>query len=245
LALRDLAAVRGVTAETLRAAPAFRERLVAWIEVHVEQGRRLADVPAVLGVATGLAPRERWVLRLEGVADHAGTTPMAGRRDALVAAARVVLAAETAASGEPGAVSTVGDLRVEPGSSNVIPGAVTLTLDVRAADAQTLARVRDRIQASGEGAWTRLSADPGSTFDAGLREALHARAAAAGVAAADLAAYAGHDAGVLARHLPAAMLFVRNETGISHNPAEHADEADCLAACEVLARTLLAATGGA
>ncbi len=241
-ALRDLAAARGVTAETLRAAPAFRERLAAWIEVHIEQGRRLADVPAAVGVATGLAPRERWRLRLGGVADHAGTTPMAGRRDALVAAARVVLAAETAATSEPGAVATVGDLRVEPGSSNVIPGAATLTLDVRAGDGAALARVRESIQAAGAGEWTPLSADPGSTFDAGLRAALHAAAAGAGVAAADLAAYAGHDAGVLARHLPAAMLFVRNETGVSHNPAEHADEADCLAACEVLARTLVATT---
>jgi N-carbamoyl-L-amino-acid hydrolase len=240
LALRDLAAARGVTVETLRAAPAFRERLAAWIEVHIEQGRRLADVPAAVGVATGLVPRERWRLRLEGAAGHAGTTPMAGRRDALVAAARVILSAQTAASSEPGAVATVGDLRVDPGSSNVIPGAATLTLDVRAGDVDALARVRERIHATGPGEWTRLSADPGSTFDDGLRVALHAAAGEAGVAAADLAAYAGHDAGVLARHLPAAMLFVRNETGLSHNPAEHADEEDCLAACDVLARTLLA-----
>jgi N-carbamoyl-L-amino-acid hydrolase len=242
--LGELAAARGVTAEALRAAPAFRARLASWVEVHVEQGRRLADVPAVLGVATGLAPRQRWLLRLDGAADHAGTTPMRGRRDALVAAARVILAVDAAARGEPGAVATVGDVRVEPGSSNVIPGAATLTLDVRARDADALARVRDAVQAAAAdagvpAAWTRLAVDPGSAFDAGLRQALHAAAREAGVAAADLDAYAGHDAGVLARHLPAAMLFVRNETGISHNPAEHADEEDCLAACEVLARVLL------
>src|SRR5262249_9405515 len=146
LALRDLAAARGVTAETLWAAPAFRERLAGWIEVHIEQGRRLADVPAVLAVAPGLAPRERWLLRLDGVADPAGTTPMAGRCDALVAAARVILAAETAARDEPGAVATVGDIRVEPGSSNVIPGAATLTLDVRAGDRDALARVPATIR---------------------------------------------------------------------------------------------------
>ena len=91
-----------------------------------------------------------------------------------------------------------------------------------------------------EVAWTQAAGDLGSRFDPGLREALHAAARDAGVAAVDLAAYAGHDAGVLARALPAAMLFVRNPTGVSHNPAEHAGEEDCLAACDVLARTLAA-----
>ena len=84
------------------------------------------------------------------------------------------------------------------------------------------------------------TADPGCVFDAACA-ALHAAARAEGQAAVDLAAYAGHDAGVLARHLPAAMLFVRNPTGISHNPAETASEEDCLAACAVLARALVAA----
>ena len=83
------------------------------------------------------------------------------------------------------------------------------------------------------------TADPGCVFDDDLRDALHEAARAEGTTAVDLAAYAGHDAGVLARHLPAAMLFVRNPTGISHNPAESASEEDCLAACAVLARTLV------
>jgi acetylornithine deacetylase/succinyl-diaminopimelate desuccinylase-like protein len=118
-----------------------------------------------------------------------------------------------------------------------------LLLGVGSPNPQALARVRDGVQAAAEGegvaaAWQLDSADPGSTFDAGLRARLHAAARAAGVEAVDLAAYAGHDAGVLARHLPAAMLFVRNPTGISHNPAEHAAEDDCLAACEVLAGVL-------
>ena len=170
---------------------------------------------------------------------------MAGRRDALVAAARVVLAAEAAA--------TVGAGR---GGHGRRPARRARLLERhprrghadarRAGGRRRGARARARVRQGrrGPGEWTPLSADPGSTFDDGLRAALHAAAAGAGVAAADLAAYAGHDAGVLARHLPAAMLFVRNETGVSHNPAEHADEADCLAACEVLARTLVATTPG-
>ena len=106
------------------------------------------------------------------------------------------------------------------------------------------ARARARRRARGRGdegvtaEWLLETADPGCVFDADLRAALHAAARAEGQEAVDLAAYAGHDAGVLARHLPAAMLFVRNPTGISHNPAESASEQDCLAACAVLARAL-------
>jgi N-carbamoyl-L-amino-acid hydrolase len=249
--LADLAAARGVTAGSLAAAPAVRERLAAWLEVHIEQGIALDRVPAALGVATQLAPRERWRARLRGEANHAGTTPMAGRSDALVAAARAVLAADEAARAEQGAVATVGELVVHPGSGNVIPGEVELSLDVRAGDVDILARVRDAVRASVgadgvEVEWTKAAEDRGSVFDPLLREALHAAAREAGVSAVDLAAYAGHDAGVLARSLPAAMLFVRNPTGVSHNPAEHASEEDCLAACEVLARALatLAARSG-
>ena len=242
--LGELAALRGVTAETLRAAPIFLARVTSWIEVHIEQGRRLVDVPAALGLATALAPRERWLGTVRGAADHAGTTPMRGRRDALVGAARIVLAAHETASSESGAVATVGRLEAFPGSTNVIPGEVVVSLDVRASDAPQLGRVSGQIRATPlagcEVAWSLAASDPGSVFDGELRARLVGAAAAEGVRAVDLAAYAGHDAGVLARRLPAAMLFVRNPTGISHNPAEHADEADCLAACSVLARALCA-----
>ena len=93
--------------------------------MHVEQGVALVDVPAALGIATGLAPRERWRAVFEGAANHAGTTPMAGRRDALAAAARTVVAAEELARAEPGAVATVGRLEATPGASNVIAGGAT------------------------------------------------------------------------------------------------------------------------
>jgi beta-ureidopropionase / N-carbamoyl-L-amino-acid hydrolase len=241
--LRDLAALRGVTAETVRAAPAFLPRVASWIEVHVEQGRRLVDLPAPLGVATSLAARERWRCTLRGASDHAGTAAMAGRRDALVPAARAVLAAHELALAEPGAVATVGRISALPGSTNQVPGEARLSLDVRAPAQDAVVRVREGVLAAAradgvEAEWLCESADPGSVFDSGLREALHAAARTEGLAAVDLAAYAGHDAGVLARHLPAAMLFVRNPTGISHNPAETASEEDCLAACAVLARAL-------
>jgi N-carbamoyl-L-amino-acid hydrolase len=242
--LRDLAALRGISAATLRAAPLFLPRVASWIEVHVEQGRRLADVPAVLGVATSLAARERWRCAVRGVSDHAGTAAMEGRRDALVPAARAVLAAHDLARAEPGAVATVGRISALPGSTNQVPGEARLSLDVRAPEQAALARVREGVHAATrvagvEAEWLIESADPGCAFDSGLRSALHEAARTEGHEAIDLAAYAGHDAGVLARHLPAAMLFVRNPTGISHNPAESASEEDCLAACAVLARVLV------
>ena len=242
--LRDLAALRGVTATTVRAAPAFLPRVASWIEVHVEQGRRLVDVPAPLGVAISLAARERWRCTLRGVSDHAGTAAMAGRRDALVPAARAVVAAHELALAEPGAVATVGRISALPGSTNQVPGEARLSLDVRAPEQGALERVREGVRAAAraegiEAEWLCESADPGCIFDSALREALHDAARGEGQAAVDLAAYAGHDAGVLARHLPAAMVFVRNPTGISHNPAESASEEDCLAACAVLARVLV------
>jgi N-carbamoyl-L-amino-acid hydrolase len=212
--------------------------------VHVEQGRRLVDVPAPLGVATSLAARERWRCTLRGTSDHAGTAAMAGRRDALVPAARAVVAAHELALAEPGAVATVGRISALPGSTNQVPGEARLSLDVRAPERSALERVREGVRAAAradgvEAEWLCESADPGCTFDAALRTALHEATRAEGQVAVDLAAYAGHDAGVLARHLPAAMLFVRNPTGISHNPAESSSEEDCLAACAVLARVLV------
>jgi N-carbamoyl-L-amino-acid hydrolase len=242
--LRELAAARGVSSDSLAEAPAWLERIALWLEVHVEQGVALIDVPAAVGVATGLAPRERWRASFEGSANHAGTTPMAGRRDALVAAAHTVVAAEQLARAVEGAVATVGRIDARPGSSNVIPGSAELSLDVRARGGAALARVRDGIFAASEThgvavSWRRESLDAGSRFDESLRDALTRAASASGVPSADLWAYAGHDAGVLARHVPAAMLFVRNPTGVSHHPEEHAAEEDCLAACQVLAGTLL------
>jgi beta-ureidopropionase / N-carbamoyl-L-amino-acid hydrolase len=242
--LAELALARGITRDSLAAAPAFLDRIALWLEVHIEQGVALVDVPAAVGVASGLAPRERWRAVFEGAANHAGTTPMRGRRDALVAAARTVVAAQSHAASEPGAVATVGRIEARPGASNVIPGGSTLTLDVRARDRPALARVRDGVfedseRTDGVGVvWSLESSDEGSRFDDGLRASLTRAAAEAGVASAELWAYAGHDAGVLARRLPAAMLFVRNPTGISHHPDEHASEDDCLAGCRVLAGAL-------
>jgi beta-ureidopropionase / N-carbamoyl-L-amino-acid hydrolase len=241
----DAPAIYGVTRESLLASRAQLEHVRCFLEVHVEQGRALVDRGQTLGVADVLAPRQRWRAEFEGESNHAGTTPMAGRRDALLPAARFVLAVDEAARARSGAVGTVGRVEISPGSTNSIPGHVACSVDVRALDSATIDDLMAELQRGCEGARiTEVSRNGGATFDAGLRAALHASASAGGVTAGDLPSYAGHDAGILAQHVPAAMVFVRNPTGASHNPAESASDDDCVAAAQVLAGALaeLAAT---
>jgi N-carbamoyl-L-amino-acid hydrolase len=237
---RDGVILRDVGPADPEAARGLERRLRAFLEVHVEQGRALGPQNAALGVCTGLAARGRYAWAIEGHADHAGTTPMAGRRDALVAAARLVLAAEREALARPGTVATVGRIAAEPGGSNSIPGRATGTLDVRGPTAPErdglLAAIRGAVPTAGVEA---LSEDDGVAFDPEMRALLHAAAASVGATAIDLPSYAGHDAGGLAAAgVPAGMLFVRSTTGISHHPDEDALPADRELGYEALASAL-------
>jgi acetylornithine deacetylase/succinyl-diaminopimelate desuccinylase-like protein len=198
-----------------------------FVELHVEQGPRLADAGAPLGVATSIVGYARRELRFEGHAGHAGTTPMAGRRDALVPAAEFVLRARDAALAIDGAVATVGTLAVEPGGVNVIPGAVTLTVDCRAPDDERL----DALLAA-----LGLEAEPRTAavaLDEGVRRAL----LEAAPGAVELPSGAGHDAGVLAAAgVASGMLFVRSLAGgVSHHPDEESSPEDVAAAIDALA----------
>jgi N-carbamoyl-L-amino-acid hydrolase len=238
----DAPAIYDVTRESLLASRSQLERIRCFLEVHVEQGRSLVDRGLVLGIADVLAPRQRWRVEFEGEANHAGTTAMAGRRDALLPAARFVLAVDEVARAREGAVGTVGKLEISPGSTNSIPGHVAASLDVRALERGTVTDMVDELrQRFGEATFGMESSNDGARFDDGLRRLLAEAAASRGVAAGDLPSYAGHDAGILAPHVPSAMLFVRNPTGASHTPAESASEVDCLAACQVLCDALAAA----
>jgi N-carbamoyl-L-amino-acid hydrolase len=213
------------------------------VELHVEQGRGLADVPAPLGVGTGIWPHGRWRLALRGEPNHAGTTRLEDRRDPMLVLARGVEAARALAAGA-GAVATVGRVLVDPNGTNSVPGAVDAWLDARAPDEATL----DGLV----GAWQREvakagrlhrvevglaceSRSPAVEFDADLRARLVALLGQQGLPAPELPTAAGHDAGALAAVVPTAMLFVRNPTGTSHSPAEQAADADCALGCEVLA----------
>ena len=158
--LGELAAARGVTRASLAAAPAWLERIALWLEVHVEQGVALVDVPAPLGVATGLAPRERWRATFEGSANHAGTTPMAGRRDALVAAARTVVAAEELARPSRAPSRRSGASR-RARCEQRDPRRGDAHARRAARDGEALARVRDGVFAAAErGDGVEVSLEP-------------------------------------------------------------------------------------
>jgi N-carbamoyl-L-amino-acid hydrolase len=218
----------------------------AYVELHIEQGSALAALGAPVGVAAGIWPHGRWRLDFAGRADHAGTTRLADRRDPMLPYAATVLAARAAAA-RCGALATFGKVMAEPGAANAISSSVHAWLDARAPDEALLEQLVTDIWAAAQAAASehgvavsrrRESVTPPVTFDAGLRERLVGVLAAAGFAAPVLPTGAGHDAGVLATHVPTAMLFVRNPTGVSHSPAEHAEVADCEAGVAALTAVL-------
>ncbi|MER5604537.1 allantoate amidohydrolase [Micromonospora tulbaghiae] len=221
--------------------PALLGRFAAFVELHVEQGRALVDLDAPVAVASAIWPHGRWRFDFTGEGNHAGTTRMADRRDPMLTYAFTVLAANKEARLRD-AHATVGRVSVEPNATNAIPSRVTGWLDARAAEAETLyglveavrTKAADRAGRDGTAlTCTQESATPLVAFDHGLADRL-----AALLGAPVLPTGAGHDAGVLAAHLPTAMLFVRNPTGVSHSPAEAATDADCAAGVAALARVL-------
>ena len=206
----------------------------AYVEVHVEQGPTLlrADVP--LGVVTGIVGYVRGRRTFTGTAGHAGTTPMAAREDALVAAAGFVLHAREVARGIEGAVATVGQVTVEPGGTNVIPGRVVVSVDARAPDAERLDRLAAALEIE-----EPVRTEPAPMSEE-IRAALRAEVEELGLPVLELPSGAGHDAGILAAAgVPSGMLFVRSlNGGISHNPAELSSEEDIALAVDVLERGL-------
>jgi N-carbamoyl-L-amino-acid hydrolase len=250
LALRD---ADGVTmAEAMRAAgqqpellgpdPEALARISPFVELHIEQGRGLIDLGRAVAVGNGLWAHGRWRIEIPGEANHAGTTRLSDRRDAVIGCARAVLAARTAAEAH-NTVATVGKISIQPGGVNAIASSATAWLDARAASEPalraTLAQIEAEVAASGavvnEESWT-----PQTAFD----DALVSRLARLLDNAPVMSTGAGHDAGILANAgVPAVMIFVRNPTGASHTPAEWAEPEDCLAGIDALARVLAELAG--
>jgi acetylornithine deacetylase/succinyl-diaminopimelate desuccinylase-like protein len=205
-----------------------------WVELHHEQGPRLALLGAPLAVVTSIVGYVRGERVVEGRAGHAGTTPMDARDDALVGAAEEILRIRDVACSIDGAVATVGSLSVEPGGINVIPGRVRFTIDARAPDEERLERLIAELGVDGSRAVqpTPLGGAPA--------DALVAAFEARGLPLVELASGAGHDAGVLARAgVPSVMLFVRAQNGgVSHSPEEHATPEDVALAVDVLTAAL-------
>jgi len=217
--------------------PEMLGRVGAFVELHVEQGRGLADLDRAVAVGSGIWPHGRWRFDLPGEANHAGTTRLEDRHDPMLGYAQLVLAAREAAD-RHAAVATCGKVRVEPNGVNAIPSLVTGWLDARGADEQRVRAVVDDLRTLAESQGGRVTEESwtGLTpFDGDLAGRLATLLDDAPV----LSTGAGHDAGILAAAgLPTAMLFVRNPTGVSHSPAEWAEETDCLAGVAALARVV-------
>jgi len=216
---------------------------LGYVEVHIEQGPVLEAEDLAVGVVTAISGATRGVVEVTGETGHAGTVPMHGRRDALAAAADMVLAVEARAKGEKDLVATVGRLSLTNAAGNTIPGKVQFSLDVRAPlDAQRATAVADikaaiaRIAAQRNvAAQVTLTHDAAATpCDARLMQLLSDGIKSIGLRVRHLPSGAGHDAMAFRGRLPVAMLFVRCKGGISHHPAEHASAADIDVAARVL-----------
>ena len=237
----------GGDVDRLGADPARLARIGVFVELHVEQGLDLAHRGAPVAVAEGILAHGRWRATFTGEGNHAGTTPMDRRRDPVVAAAEAVLAVRRIAAGRR-VRGTVGRVEAIPGGSNVIASRAHAWVDVRAAqDAEVREAVAalgvelDRI-AQAEGCDVELveeSFSPRVDFDPALRERLAGLLGGVPV----IPTGAGHDAGILSAHVPSAMLFVRNPTGVSHAPAEGAEAVDVDAGVAALTAVLRALAG--
>ena len=229
-------ALRRGTAEDFMAARRDPAAILAYLETHIEQGPVLESENLPLGIVTGIAAQLRYRVTVTGTAGHAGTTSMPLRRDALTAAAEMVLAIERIArDAASDLVATVGVLTAAPGAANVIPGSVEFTIDVRSGDAArrdaAAEDILDALMAIADERdiaidMQRIHDLPASPCDPALMDLLDRAVQDQGVRPRRLVSGAGHDAMVMAALCPTAMLFVRCAGGVSHNPAEAVDPAD-------------------
>jgi len=234
--LRD--ALRRVGGDPDRLEASRRQDIKAFLELHIEQGIVLESRSLDVGVVTSIVGIHRIEIVFEGAADHAGTTPMALRHDALVAAANTVaavrrIAEQLAAEGPNHFVATVGILSVEPGASNVVPARCRLVIDARSTNSALTRRFVEAVERDSatyaaaahveRTSLVTLSDAPPIACDPVLREALRRGAQELGLGETDLASGAGHDAAFMSRICPSAMIFVPCRNGKSHAPEEWAD----------------------
>ncbi|HEX4349039.1 MAG TPA: allantoate amidohydrolase [Verrucomicrobiae bacterium] len=238
----------GCNPAELKSARMNPAKLIGYVEAHIEQGPVLEQEKIAVGIVTGIAGQSRCRIDFSGQSGHAGTVPMKLRKDALCAAAEFVLAVESLAQRTQGLVATVGEICAEPGASNVIPGKARLTLDVRHASDSIRRRALDGLkhtalkiarrrklkldleevhEAAAIVCSKKLSAQLALSVKRHQKRALH------------LPSGAGHDAAVMAKITPVAMLFVQCKGGVSHHPDESAKVEDVRVALDVLSDFLL------
>ncbi len=216
-------------------------RVDTFVELHVEQGRALADLdPATSAVAVGsdIWPHGRWRIDIPGTANHAGTTRLEDRRDAMLGYAETVLAAREIAAAR-GCVATMGKVRVDPGAVNAIPSHVTGWLDARGAEEDAVRALVHDVEAFAAGVGATVSEESWTATTRFEPDLVRSLVDTLGHGTPVLGTGAGHDAGILSAHgIPSAMLFVRNPTGVSHSPQESAEAADCHAGVAALTRVV-------
>lgn len=230
VSVRRALAAAGGDADAYRDCARTKREIAAYLELHIEQGPILEAKGLPVGAVTAINGAMRMRMTVDGAAGHAGTVPMAMRRDALAAAAEMILAVERLGASSPDLVATVGLVHVEPGSPNVIPGHVEFRIDLRSPNDDLRIRtakallaevqaIADRRRVKASHLYTYLES-PTTTLDADIVTAVRESIAACGLEVLELSSGAGHDAMMMAKLCPSGMIFLRCKDGISHNPAE-------------------------
>jgi len=250
--------IRTIGGDPDRLAEAVRRpgEIKAFLELHIEQGGTLEAEGAQIGVVEGIVGIRRWEVEIEGFANHAGTTPMNQRRDALVAAAELILVVNRVVTSTPGRqVGTVGRIAAEPGAPNVIPGRVRMSLELRDLSAEKIEQLFERIREEARAIQERrgvtitftpidATAVPAPT-DPRVRQLIAETARELGLSTIFLPSGAGHDAQNMARIAPTGMIFVPSVGGISHSPKEYTRPEDLANGATVLLHTILKIDRGA
>ena len=247
ISIHDAMVEFGLRPDEIESLDLRNRSIIGYVETHIEQGPVLDNENVPLGVVTAIAGIERHHISLMGIAGHAGTTPMRGRQDPLTCAAEFLLAAERIASETPDLIATIGKLNVLPNAVNVIPGEVSMILEIRSA----VDRVREQGGKSIINEMRKIAVGRAIDFtcrktytqravpcDAKLKNLLKKAVYSSHYEAKELPSGATHDASAMADLCPIAMLFVRCHGGISHTPEELAEEADMQEAVNCLVNFL-------
>ena len=229
----------------------FRNPVAAFVEPHIEQGPVLERAGVPIGVVTGIQGTRRYRVHVTGEAAHAGTAERHERRDALMAAVRMIAAIDRAAADPADTKLTVGMIEVTPNAPSVVPAEVLFSIDLRHPDNAVVDRLDAEIRAIVEGergpcaaSLRQIQHNPSLTFSPVIRGAIATAAADLGLAHRDILSAAGHDARQLHDVCPTGMIFVPCRDGVSHNPAEWAEPDDLTAGARVLADVLWRLAGG-
>ncbi|MEX2272902.1 MAG: M20 family metallo-hydrolase [Vicinamibacterales bacterium] len=222
----------------------------AYVELHIEQGGTLEQASTNIGIVQGIVAIQRYRAIIKGFANHAGTTPMNERQDAMLGASHLAIAVREAVTSEPGRqVGTVGHVEIEPNAPNVIPGVARLTIELRDLSVEKLERLAAEIRRRAAAIAARtstsieiadLSRNPPALAEMAVQDVIERESAGLGLSSTRLPSGAGHDAQMMAQLSPMGMIFVPSIGGISHSPRELTRWDDCTRGADVLLRTVLA-----